>query len=259
MALHTEEALLLDVRDLQDRDRIVEFLTRERGKLAGVAKGARTKHSRFSGQLQPLAKARITWFESQGRELVRISGVDLMRPAARLQGDLDGILLTSYLADHLITFVQENEPGDLFYRLADSVLEGLLAGVDRDLAVRYFEAWMLRLAGVYPPPLGCPSCGRPLALEAALPADSGGLVCIECAGGDPGPPPVAPPGVLVVGEEVLGFLRRIHHESLRKVAAEPPSEATLRRAEELTAKVRRSFLQAELKSYRVMARLREEP
>src|SRR6266496_1260972 len=96
MGLQTTEALILDVRDLHDRDRIVTFLTREFGKKKGVAKGARLKHSRFGGQLQPLAKVQVTWFEKEGSELGRISSVDLVRPAHRLQSDLEGILLGSY-------------------------------------------------------------------------------------------------------------------------------------------------------------------
>ena len=52
------EALILDVFDLQEKDRIVTLLTRERGKKKGVAPGARRKYSRFAGQLQPLAKVR---------------------------------------------------------------------------------------------------------------------------------------------------------------------------------------------------------
>ena len=45
MRLFTAEALILDVFDLHDRDRIVTFLTREQGKKKGVAQGAKTKHS----------------------------------------------------------------------------------------------------------------------------------------------------------------------------------------------------------------------
>lgn len=280
MSLHTADAILLDVRDLHDRDRIVEFLTRERGRLAGVAKGSRTKHSRFAGQLQPLARVRITWFEKEGRDLVRISDVDLQRPAARLQEDLEGILLGSYLAEHLLVFAQENEPADLLFRLLDSTLEALLAGVDRDLAARYFEAWVLRLAGVFPVPTECPVCGRSFAgekdrrdnearadeapegeaagdvlREAVLPPSGEGLVCIECAGGDPGPPAAVPPGSLPAGPDVLDFLRRSGREKLVRMATErPPETATLRRAEELAARVRRTFLQSELKSYRVLRR-----
>ena len=139
-------------RDLHDRDRIVVFLTREHGKKSGVARGSRTRHSRFAGQLQPLGKVQVTWFAKEGSDLVRISSVELVRPVHRLQEDLEGILLCTYLADHMLEFAQEDEGSDLLYRLLDSTLEALLEGVDRDLAARYFESWVLRLGGIFPAP-----------------------------------------------------------------------------------------------------------
>lgn len=242
MSLITSEALLLDVLDLHDRDRIVTFLTREHGKKKGVAKGARAKHSRFSGQLQPLSKVEITWYEKEGRELGRISTVESVRPAHRLQEDLEGILLGSYLADHVLELAQENEPSELFFRLLDSTLEALLAGVDRDLAARYFEVWVLRLAGVFPPPHECPSCGRPLAGWATLPAAGETLLCLDCGG----------QGGLIVRPETLELLRRIGRLSLPKAAEEPPAPQALRQLEEVSARIRRHFLQRELRSYDVI-------
>ncbi|HYU35817.1 MAG TPA: DNA repair protein RecO [Thermoanaerobaculia bacterium] len=242
MSLITSEALLLDVLDLHDRDRIVTFLTREHGKKKGVAQGSRTKHSRFAGQLQPLSKVQVTWFEKEGRELGRISSVELIRPAHRLQADLDGILLGSYLADHLLEIAQENEPSDLFFRLLDSTLEALLAGVDRDLAARYFEVWVLRLAGVFPSTQECPVCGRPFAGWAMLPPNGETLLCLDCGG----------QGGLIIRPETLELLRRIGRLSLPKAAEEPASREALRQLEELSARVRRHFLQRELRSYEVM-------
>jgi DNA repair protein RecO (recombination protein O) len=250
VAFHSSEALILDVRDLQDADRVVTFLAREAGKKRGAARGARRPHSRFAGQLQPLAKARVAWFEKEGRELVRISGVDLLRPAARLQADLDGILLGSYLVDHMLEFAQEHEPNDLLYRLLDSTVEALLAGVDRDLAARYFEVWVLRLSGIFPPPVECPACGRAYPAAGAVVAPGGeGLVCADCAG-------VATdaPGSLAVGPDALAFLRRIGGQSLAAAAREPPAPPTLRLVEQLAARVRRHFLQHELRSYEVIRR-----
>ena len=247
MSLITSEALLLDVLDLHDRDRIVTFLTREHGKKKGVAKGARTKHSRFSGQLQPLSKVQITWYEKEGRELGRISSVEMVRPAHRLQEDLDGILLGSYLADHLLEFVQENEPSDLFFRLLDATLEALLAGVDRDLAARYFEVWVLRLAGVFPPPHECPGCGRPLAGFAMLPPAGETLLCLDCGGGQ---------GGLVVRPETLELLGRIGRLSLPRAAEMVSTPQALRQLEEVSARIRRYFLQRELRSYDVIQRTR---
>ncbi len=246
MSLITSEALLLDILDLHDRDRIVTFLTREHGKKKGVAKGARAKHSRFSGQLQPLSKVQITWYEKEGRELGRISSVEMVRPAHRLQTDLDGILLGSYLVDHLLEFAQEDEPSDLFFRLLDSTLEALLAGVDRDLAARYFEVWILRLAGVFPPPHECPACGRPLAGWATLPAAAETLLCLDCGG----------QGGLIVRPETLELLLRIGRLSLPKTAEAPPAPQALRQLEEVSARIRRFFLQRELRSYDVIQKTR---
>jgi DNA repair protein RecO (recombination protein O) len=249
MALITAEALILDVADLHDRDRIVTFLTREHGKKKGVAKGARVKHSRFGGQLQPLAKAEVTWFEKEGRDLGRISSVELIRTAHPLQTDLEGILLGSYLADHLLEFAQEGEASDHLYRLFDTTIQALLAGVDRDLAARYFEAWVLRLTGVFPAPQGCPSCGSPFPPEGAVLQRSGeNLLCLDC-GGRSG---------FAVAPATLDFLRRIGRESLPVVAERMPPPAVLRQMEDLCGQVRRHFLQHELRSYGVMQRMLAE-
>lgn len=283
MLLHTSEALLLDVRDLAERDRIVTFLTRERGKKSGVAQGARARHSRFAGQLQPLAKAQITWFEKPGRDLVRISAVELVRPVHRLQADLEGILLGSYLADHMLEFAQEDESSELMFRLLDSTLEALLAGVDQDVAARYFECWVLRLGGIFPAPDACPRCARPLAARAVLPPHGETLLCPACArgaGAAAGPEDVrrgdrderkerAQPGGragrdprdgrtrgMIVGAETLEFLRRIGHCTLPQAGRPAPAGRTLRQVEELCARVRRHFLQRELRSYEVIQRTR---
>jgi DNA repair protein RecO (recombination protein O) len=255
--LTSAEALLLDTFDLQDRDRIVTFLTRERGKVRGVAKGARRKYSRFAGQLQPLAKVKVTWFEREGRDLVRISDVESVRPASRLLGELEDILLASYLAEHLLAFAQENEPAELYYRLLDSTVEALLAGVDRDLVARFFEIWMLRLAGIFPSPVECPACGREMdaARGAVLPASGEGLVCVDCGAGAHGTADHGlPPGALAVPPEVMALLERFGHVRLGELARQPPPPELLTRIEEIASRVRRSFLQHELKSYGVMRR-----
>lgn len=255
MRLFSAEALLLDVRDLQDHDRIVTFLTREWGKKKGVARGARRKYSRYAGQLQPLAKVQVSWFEKEGRELGRIRGVELVRPAHRLQADLEGILLGSYLADHLLEFAQEGEASDHLYRLLDATLEGLLAGVDRDLAARYFEVWVLRLQGIFPAPRECPLCGRAFAAGAVLAVEGEGLICAACAGGAAGAA-----GALRVGAAELEFLLRSGREGLQEMARRPGGTpaALLRAVEALCAQVRRGFLHRELRSYDVIRQTRAE-
>jgi DNA repair protein RecO (recombination protein O) len=246
MGLETAEAILLDVTELHDQDRIVTWLGAEQGKRSGVAKGARRKYSRFAGQLQPLAKVRITWYAKEGRDLARVSAVDLVRPADRIQRGLDDLLLGSYLRDHVLEFAQEGEESAKLYRLLDSTIEALLAGVPRDLAARFFEIWVLRLQGIFPAPAHCPICGRALGSTGAVLVEAEEmLVCPDCGAGPS------------VDAELLGFLRRTGREGLTQLAANPPSPAVLRGAERLAARVRRHFLQHELRSYEVLARIAE--
>lgn len=257
MRAFSGEALILDVFDLHEKDRIVTLLTRERGKKKGVAQGARRKHSRFAGQLQPLARVHVRWFEKEERDLVRIGEVELLRPAHKLHEDLEGILLGGYLAEHLVEFVQEDEAADLPFRLLDSTVDALLAGVDRDVAARYFEAWVLRLAGIFPAPRECPVCERPFTDRGAvLPPGDDALLCPECAGGAlAGGVGDAAAAGLPVGPEVIEFLLRVGREPLPALAARPPSEAVLRRAEQVTTEVRRRFLGRELRSHGVMQKV----
>ncbi|MEJ2085951.1 MAG: DNA repair protein RecO [Acidobacteriota bacterium] len=239
----TAEAIVLDVIDLHDYDRIVVFLSRWNGKKRGVAQGARRKFSRFAGQLQPLSKVRITWREKEGRELVRISSAEIIRAAEPLQSDLEGLLLSAYLRDHVMEFAQEEEPDDHLFRLLDSTVSALLDGVDKSLASRYFETWVLRLAGVFPAPWRCPQCDSLLGdVGAVLPPHGDGLVCANCSGS----------GGLRVGNETLEFLLQVGRHDLATLAKTRPSEEILNKVEQLCAQVRRRFLQHELKSYAVI-------
>jgi DNA repair protein RecO (recombination protein O) len=244
MRLLTAEALVLETSDFQERDRLVTFLSREHGRKRGVAQGARRRFSRFGGILQPLAKVSITWFEKEGRDLVRIRDAELVRPAGFLLEDLEGILLASYLADHAAAFAQENEPAERLSRLLDAALEALAAGADRDTVARYVEAWILRLEGIFPPPRECPRCGQSLVSVGAALAGDADLICRECARSDPSALPVSP--------EAVAFLLRIARGSPAEIAAAPPPLAIRRELEALHGRVRRHFLGHELKSYTMM-------
>jgi len=246
MALQQAEALLLAVFDLQEADRVVEFLTREHGKRRGAARGAKRRFSRFAGELQPLARVRVTWFEKEGRELVRLSAVELVRSPRSLLGDLEGLLLGAYLAETLSVFAQEGEPAERLFRLLDSTLEALEGGVDRRLAVRYLESWVLRLAGIFPAPLECPSCGSPLADGAALAPSGEAIFCRRCAAATPGARPISP--------AAISFWLRIGRETLPRLAERPPAAAVLEEVGEVAGRVRRHFLGHELNSLDVLRR-----
>jgi DNA repair protein RecO (recombination protein O) len=165
--LYTADALILRTYKIGEADRIVVFLTRDRGKKRGVAKGARRPRSRFAGALEPLTEARVAYFEKERRELVGLNFAETIRSPLALMGssrsgrdvrevaaarDVDGEALgyVGYFAELLDEWAQEADADERLYRLGASMLGALAAGAPVEPLARYFEYWLLRLQGVYP-------------------------------------------------------------------------------------------------------------
>ena len=83
MPLYTSDALILRTYSLGESDRIVVFLTRDRGKKRGVAKNARQSRRRFGGALEPMTCGRVAYFEKERRDLVSLNYVEPIRSPSR--------------------------------------------------------------------------------------------------------------------------------------------------------------------------------
>lgn len=148
MPLHICDALILRTYALGESDRIVVFLTRERGKKRGVAKNARQSRKRFGGALEPMTCGRVTYRERERRDLVFLQDVAPVRSplAAR---DTDAFGYVGYFAELIDEWAPDNDPNEALFRLGTSVVEALAGGVPIQPLARYFEFWLLRLQGVY--------------------------------------------------------------------------------------------------------------
>lgn len=158
MPLYTADALVLRTYKLGEADRIVVFLTRDRGKKRGVAKGARRPRSRFTAALEPLTEVRVAYFEQERRELVGLNYAETVR-SPLLLGATEALGYVEYFAELLDEWAQEADADERLFRLGASMLEALAAGVPVEPLARYFEYWLLRLQGVYPESRGTLSPG----------------------------------------------------------------------------------------------------
>jgi DNA repair protein RecO (recombination protein O) len=148
MPLHTTDALILRTYKLGESDRIVVFLTRDRGKKRGVAKNARQSRQRFGGALEPLTCGRVGYFERERRDLVRLDYVEQRRsPLSAVNGEALGY--AEYFAELIDEWAPEGDPSETLYRLGVSMVEAMARDVPIEPLARYFEYWLLRLQGVY--------------------------------------------------------------------------------------------------------------
>src|SRR4029077_18175018 len=150
MPIHIADALILRTYTLGESDRIVVFLTRDRGKKRGVAKNARQSRRRFGGALEPMTYGRVGYLEREHRELVRLHYVVPQRsPLSAVDGEALGYV--GYFAELIDEWAQEADPNETLFRLGVSIVDAMAAGIARELLARYFEFWLLRLGGVYEP------------------------------------------------------------------------------------------------------------
>ena len=148
MPAYTTDALILRTYKLGESDRIVVFLTRDRGKKRGVAKNARQSRRRFGGALEPLTYGRVGYVERERRDLVHLQYVEPIRsPLAAADGHALGYV--GYFAELIDEWSPEADPNETLFRLGASMVDALAHGVPVDPLARYFEYWLLRLQGVY--------------------------------------------------------------------------------------------------------------
>lgn len=254
MRTYTAEALILRTYRYGEADRIVVFLTEDRGKRRGVAKNATVSRRRFGAALEPLTQGRVHYVERESRELVRLDRIEphsmvMSAPAVAGGGDTARVLgHAAYFAELLDEWAPDAQANDRLYRLGASVGSALVQGGSVDALARYFEYWLLRLEGVYPAFDRCSLCARPTMADGVicLPAERT-YVCTVCARGG-----------IRVSPEALAFLRDARMRSPEEVAGAGGPAGALRELEEAHARLIAGHLERDLRSARVVKELRLE-
>jgi DNA repair protein RecO (recombination protein O) len=245
MPVYKSDALILRTYKLAEADRIVVFLTRDRGKKRGVAKGARRPRSRYMGALEPMTRGEVAYFEREQRELVRLNYVEPTRSplVARTAEALGHV---GYFAELLDEWSPEAHADERLFRLGASMIDAIAEGAPVDLLARYFEYWLLRLQGVYPA-LSCVGCSAPLADEAIMPPREHMFVCARCAPSG---------GGTKVSAGALRFLALAGRTSPERVESIGLSVAASRELETAHRRLINLHLEKELKSARVLREMR---
>jgi DNA repair protein RecO (recombination protein O) len=247
MPLRRTEAFVLRTYSLGEADKICVFLTRDNGKVRGVAHGARKMKSRFGSALEPFTQIALSYYEKEGAELVGIRTCDIIRShfycAAR---DVETASGFSYLAELLNEFLPEHEPNERVYRLVVAILEAIEGSRNLTQMVRYFETWLLRLVGFFPDTSSCAVCGDPPGSDEVLFLTAAGEPrCAACGGGR---------GIRLgpATRQTIGQILKLHPAAFGAADIEPGSLAPLR---EINYLIIRHALERELKSHGLLKQL----
>jgi DNA repair protein RecO (recombination protein O) len=187
MPARVSEAFVLQTWPFKEGDLIVSFLTRDLGKLRGVARRARRPKSGFGSGLERLSHIKMSYFQRENRELVNIDSCDLLHSQFGLLNDFASACALDFVAEVSEQLLPAAEPSEKYFRLVTAVLEHLRAAGPSAIwkAITYFSLWAVKLAGLLPELHVCLGCGTWLEdaehpQKAFYSRQRAGLYCHEC-------------------------------------------------------------------------------
>lgn len=241
-------AVVLNSIDYGESDRILTFYTLEKGKLSGIAKGARRSRKRFVGNLDPLSHINIVYFHNDKSDLVRVEDASLIDAFSVLKTDIERLSDACYLLELTSELTREGLSTPAAYHTLVAFLKLLEAGAGAE-ALRFFEVKILDHSGYLPHLTGCMSCKTTGEAEKLYFSSArGGLVCRACSSGMTGLIPITP-GTAAL----LAMAARLEPEKLCRLKASP---AFLEESERLLYDFIKFQLGKELKTRRFMAKLK---
>lgn len=183
MGIKETEAIVLRTYNLAEADKIVVCLTQSTGVVRAVARGARRLKSRYGAGLEPFTVIDLTYYEKEGRELVTLKQVEIKRSFFSLTRNSETVAALAYMGELVLEFAPPHEPNEKVFRMFRAVLQEVAQSQEALFAlVRYFEIWILKLAGFLPDLRACADCRRKID-EGALGYLNAEykLYCAECS------------------------------------------------------------------------------
>ena len=152
------EGLILRQTDWKETDRILNVLTRDRGKMTFRARGVRSRRSRLAGSCQLLCYSEFTLFENRGTYVVdEAVPIEMF---TELRQDVELVSLAAYFAQVAEVVAQEDCPNPELLSLCLNAMYALGAlHKPQALVKAAFELRCACLAGYTPLLDRCPVCG----------------------------------------------------------------------------------------------------
>lgn len=206
-AEESSAAIVLRARDYSESDRIVTLLTRDFGKLSGIAKGAKASRKRFERKLEPFSHVMLYFRRRPHGQLVFITRAEAAAELVPfgIEDDLVKIALGSYMLELCDAFTSEEAEAAAAYRVLQGALDAVSSGCTSVALRQAFELKLLNWAGYG---LDFSRCRQCAAAVSATPQASffviarGGVICARCR-------PAVPDGAVRLDPSSVAALVRL--------------------------------------------------
>jgi DNA repair protein RecO (recombination protein O) len=141
--VQNQPAWLLHHRPFRDTSRILDVVTREHGRIALIARGARTSRSRLRGILRPFLPLNMSWFIRS--DLGTLTDAEMGGTPLQLTGD--ALMSGYYVNELLLKLMHRHDPQPEIFDAYATTIKSLATESSVAPVLRQFEMELLRLSG----------------------------------------------------------------------------------------------------------------
>jgi len=140
------DAVVLRGMDYGETSRIVTLLTRDKGKVSVIARGARLPKSRYGATLQPMSYIQAVFYYKSSRGLQTLSESSHLQVYSGISRDMEKMALGLRMVELVGALVEEEQEVPMVMRLLCETFQRLDAATER--VENLWPYFQLRLASV---------------------------------------------------------------------------------------------------------------
>jgi len=180
MSIHKTEAIVLNRRDFRETSIIVNFYTRDFGKLSGILKGIKEEPTKFASTLEPFSFNDIIFYKKRNSSLHLVSQCDIKNNFDIMRRNISRIGLASVMMELIGAIMPLEDKNEEVFDLVLTSLKELEVNYNPDKIMTIFKIKMLALSGFKPHFDSCVSCDSRILGQSKFSLVLGGLLCSVC-------------------------------------------------------------------------------
>jgi DNA repair protein RecO (recombination protein O) len=182
--MKTSEAFLIRKIQYGEADYLLTLLTKDFGKIRGLAKNAKKSRKRFGGRLEPFVHLRVRVRERLGG-MKFIEDSETIKVFSPLMEDVELFMCGSFILENVDVLLPEEEPNEKIFELLAETLSALDSKKNPLAVILRFQLSVLSLSGYKPNFDVCVNCGRAIEEGAFFNVQKGGGLCNSCKKNEP--------------------------------------------------------------------------
>ena len=169
-------------QEFAESDLLVTFFTRDKGRLKGIAKGARKSRKRFVNCLDVFSLAELEYSLKREGSLYFLNSGRLINAYPGIRSDFTILSKASYMVELTEILFPWGVADRMMFELLKGSLDALAKMEKGDIIPLIFEIKAMTLGGHGISFDRCTICGRPYKGEgrAVFKRDKGGIACLKC-------------------------------------------------------------------------------